>query len=442
VLADSRATIPRPRPSAVAVGPARRLAGRIEVPGDKSISHRAVLFNAVARGQARITNFSPGADCGSSVRCVEALGCLVERRRDVVRVEGRGRRGLLEPFDVLDCGNSGTTLRLLSGLLAGAGLFVVLTGDASLRRRPMSRVVEPLRAMGARIDGRDGGRVAPLAIAPTATLHGREHRPSVASAQVKSALLLAGLDADGPTTVIEPTRTRDHTERLLRAMGADVRVDGSVVSISPDGELRATDVAVPGDFSAAAFWLVAACLHPAAEIGIRHVGLNPTRTGLLTILERMGANVVVENRHDEAGEPVGDLWARSSRLHGTTVDSELVALAIDELPLVALLGLFAEGETVVRDAAELRVKESDRITAVADGLRALGGNLRATADGWIIQGVPKLEAGRVDSRGDHRLAMLFALAGALGDGAVVEGAESVRVSYPGFWETLSEVSRS
>jgi 3-phosphoshikimate 1-carboxyvinyltransferase len=436
----------------VGVAPARHVRGHVRVPGDKSISHRAALFNAIADGEARITNFSAGADCASSLACVARLGAAVERRGDVVRLRGAGLDRLVEPADVLDCGNSGTSMRLLCGLLAGAGRFAILSGDESLRARPMARVVEPLRAMGARIDGRAGGRLPPLAIAPAERLRGLEHRPRVASAQVKSALLLAGLAADAPTTIVEAAPTRDHTERLLGAMGARVEVDGRAVTIRPVERLRATDVAVPGDFSSAAYWLVAACLHPRAEVRVEHVGLNPTRTGLLTILERMGASVEVADLHDEAGEPVGDLVAWSSRLHGTTVDGELVPLAIDELPLVALLGLFAEGETVVRDAAELRVKESDRVAVVAEGLRALGGDVEATADGWRIRGTARpagspggaapgaLVPARVHSRGDHRLAMLFALAGALGAGAEVEGADAVAVSYPGFWDTLAEVT--
>jgi 3-phosphoshikimate 1-carboxyvinyltransferase len=420
---------------------ARSVRGSVRVPGDKSISHRAALFNAIGRGSARISNFSPGADCASTLGCLRDLGVDVEREADRVEVRGVGLRGLREPNDVLDCGNSGTSMRLLSGVLAGAGVFAVLSGDGSLRRRPMARVVDPLRRAGAQIDGRDGGRLPPLAISPVAALHGVEHRLTVASAQVKSALLLSGLYADGATTVVEPATTRDHTERLLSAMGAHLRQDGRSIVVSPGPELRCVDVEVPGDFSSAAFWLVLGVLHPSAEIHIQNVGLNPTRTGLLTILHNMGAKLELENERDVAGEPVADLVAWSSQLRGTTVDHELVALAIDEIPLVALLGLFAEGETVVKEASELRAKESDRLAVVADGLSALGGDIEATSDGWRVR-PSTLRAGRVDSDGDHRMAMLFALAATLGQGADIAGADSVSISYPSFWADLERAVKS
>jgi 3-phosphoshikimate 1-carboxyvinyltransferase len=421
------------------VRPSGKVKGALRVPGDKSISHRAALFNALGVGEATITNFSSAADCASSLACLRQLGVDVDREHDRVKVSGRGLRGLAEPADVLDCGNSGTTMRLLSGVLAGAGLFAVLSGDSSLRRRPMARVVEPLRSAGARIDGRDGGRLPPLSISRVNQLKGVEHHPDVASAQVKSALLLSGLFAVGDTTVVEPAPTRDHTERLLRAMGATISIVERAVSITPNEDLKCVDVEVPGDFSSAAFWLVLGVLHPSAEIRVENVGLNPTRTGLLTILRKMGANFEIDKLRDVAGEPVADLVAWSSELRGTTVDGDLVALAIDEISLVALLGMFAAGETVVRDARELRAKESDRVTVVAEGLSALGGNIRATDDGWHIQ-PSTLTNGRADSRGDHRMAMLFALAGVLGQGADIAGAESVAISYPSFWADLARVT--
>lgn len=412
-----------------------RVRGTLRVPGDKSISHRAAMFNALGNGRARITNFSSGADCGSTLTCLRALGVPIERDGDRVEITGRGLRGLEEPTDVLDCGNSGTSMRLLSGILAGSGLFAVLTGDSSLRRRPMARVADPLRSAGAHITGRDRGRLPPLAIGPSPRLRGVEHRPEVASAQVKSSLLLSGLFADGPTSVVERAATRDHTERLLRAMGADVQVSGTTVTVAPADVLRCVDVEVPGDFSSAAFWIVLGVLHPDAQVRVENVGINPTRTGLLTILERMQANVALENVRDVAGEPVADIVAKSSALRGTTVDGALVPLAIDEISLVALLGLFAEGETVVRDASELRAKESDRLKVVADGLSALGGSIAATQDGWRIQR-SRLERGHAESQGDHRMAMLFALAGTVGEGAEIGGADSVAISYPTFWDDL------
>ena len=421
------------------VAPAPSIRGNLRVPGDKSISHRAALFNALGRGSSQITNFAPGADCGSTLSCLRALGVTVEREADRVTVNGSGLRGFQEPVDVLDCGNSGTTMRLLSGVLAGSGVFAVLSGDSSLRRRPMARVAEPLRHAGARIDGRNGGRLPPLVIAPVPTLHGAEHRLAIASAQVKSALLLSGLFADSDTTVIEPAATRDHTERLLRAMGAHVEHDRLAITVRPGPDLQCVDVQVPGDFSSAAFWLVLGVLHPSAEVRIHNVGLNPTRTGLLTILQQMGANVELENERDVAGEPVADLVAWSSRLHGTTVGGDLVALAIDEIPLVALLGLFADGKTVVTDASELRAKESDRLAVGAHGLAALGGDVVPTSDGWQIRS-SRLHSGRVDSAGDHRMAMLFALAATLGAGAEIAGADSVGISYPSFWADLESLS--
>jgi 3-phosphoshikimate 1-carboxyvinyltransferase len=422
------------------VAPARAIRGSLRVPGDKSISHRAALFNALGTGESSISNFSPGADCSSTLDCLRALGVDVQRDADRVHISGVGLGGLREPADVLDCGNSGTSMRLLSGVLAGAGVFAVLSGDGSLRRRPMARIVEPLRQAGARIDARDNGRLPPLVIAPVAGLHGVEHRLKLASAQVKSALLLAGLSADAETTVVEPATTRDHTERLLRAMGADVEQRAETITLRPGRTLKCVDVAVPGDFSSAAFWLVLGVLHPSAEVRVRDVGLNPSRTGLLTILQHMGAHVELENERDVAGEPVADLVAWSSPdLHATTVDEDLVALSIDEVPLVALLGLFAEGETVVKGASELRAKESDRLAVVANGLCALGGNVEATSDGWRIR-QSRLREGRVDSDGDHRMAMLFALAGTLGEGAEIAGADSVAISYPSFWNDLATLS--
>ncbi len=421
------------------VTPARHVRGMLRVPGDKSISHRAALFNAIGTGDAALTNFAPGADCASSLACIQQLGAGVERHGDRILVHGAGLRGLREPGDVLDCGNSGTTMRLLCGMLAGQGLFAVLTGDGSLRRRPMARVAEPLRAMGACIVGRRDGRLPPLAVSPAGGLRAAVHHLPVASAQVKSALLLAGLLADGETVVEEPSQSRDHTERLLRSMGASLDVQGASIAIRAAPTLRAVDVAVPGDFSSAAFWLVLGALHPDAELRIVDVGVNPTRTGLLTVLEQMGADVRVDRAREEAGEPVADLVVRSSRLRGVEVGGKLVPLTIDELPLVALLGLFAEGETIVRDAEELRVKESDRVAVVAEGLRALGGNVQVTDDGWRIR-PSRLQPGRVNSRGDHRMAMLFAVAGTLGEGADVAGAEAVAISYPSFWSHLTEVA--
>jgi 3-phosphoshikimate 1-carboxyvinyltransferase len=430
---------PTARLPARGVAPARSIRGTVRVPGDKSVSHRGVLLNGLGIGRARITNFSGGADCASTLACLRALGVFSQQDDNQVILHGRGLDGLREPQDVLDCGNSGTSMRLLTGVLAGAGLFAVLSGDASLRRRPMARIIEPLRSVGASVDGRDHGRLPPLVVRPHAGLHGGEHRLPVASAQVKSCLLLAGLFADGPTSIVEPATTRDHTERMLRAMGAQIDQQQARITLTPGPELRCVDVDVPGDFSSAAFWIALGVVHPHAEVRVINVGLNPTRTGLLRILEQMGATFDVQNQRDVAGEPVGDIVACSSRLRATTVDAELVALAIDEVPLVALLAAHADGETVVIGAQELRAKESDRLSVVADGLRALGADIDLTDDGWRVR-PSRLEAGRVQSHGDHRMAMLFALAGAVGGGTEIEDAECVAISYPSFWTDLAALS--
>ncbi len=417
------------------------LRGTIAVPGDKSITHRALVLNALAHGEARIERMLDAADTRSTLACLRALGVRIEQPEPgVVAVHGRGRAALSEPDDVLDCGNSGTTMRLLTGVLAGLPMLAVLTGDGSLRRRPMDRVVRPLTAMGADVTARGGGTLPPLVVRG-GPLRGVRIETPVASAQVKSALLLAGLAADGPTTVVEPARSRDHTERLLGAMGARIEVDGTAVTVTPpDGDLSPVDVTVPGDVSTAAVWIVAATLHPDAELLLTGVGVNPTRTGLLDILREMGADIELLEQRTSGGEPVADLLVRSAELHGVEVSGELVPRAIDELPLVALAGVLADGQTVIRDAAELRVKESDRITTMAAVLRAFGARVEERPDGIAVEGGGRLHGARIGSSGDHRLAMMGAVAGLLADGeTVIEGAEAVSVSYPEFWTDLGRV---
>lgn len=421
--------------------PPPRLRGLVRLPGDKSISHRAALLNALAGGEAIVDNFLPGADCLSTLACVRSLGVesSLNRTRTRLAIRGAGLQ-LNEPCDVLDAGNSGTTTRLLAGILAGQPFFSVVTGDGSLRSRPMARVVEPLRGMGARIDGREEGRLAPLSIRG-GNLSAIEHVSKAASAQVKSAILLAGLFADGTTSVTEPSRSRDHTERMLAAMGAPVAVDGLTVSVSrASAPLQPLSLRVPGDISAAAFWLVAGSIHPDADLTIENAGLNPTRTGVLDILLDMGADITVSNEHDEGGEPVGDLRVRSSRLRGTEIGGDLVPRSIDELPVIALAAALAEGRTIVRDAAELRVKETDRVATVARELGVLGAKIEPRADGFEISGVKALTGGSVASHGDHRLAMLLGVAGLVTSGVVVEGSEDVAVSYPRFWQDLDRLS--
>ena len=427
-------------PDPIPVRRPRQLRGTIEIPGDKSITHRALIFNALASGDARIDRFLDAADTRSTLACLRALGVQIEEPAPGQLIV-RGRGGLSEPEDVLDCGNSGTTMRLLAGALAGQPIFTILTGDGSLRQRPMGRIVSPLTAMGADVTGRADGTLPPLAVRGGPLRGGARLEIPIASAQVKSALLLAGLAADGPTTVVEPARSRDHTERMLGVMGAEVAVDGATVTLTPPrGELAAIDVTVPGDISTAAAWIVAATLHPDAELVLAGVGVNPSRTGLLDILRTMGADIERLEDRTSGGEPVADLVVRSAQLHGVEVAGELVPRAIDELPLVALAGALAEGETVIRDAAELRVKESDRVATTTSLLRAFGVSIEERPDGMVVEGGARLLAARTGSSGDHRLAMLGAVAGLLSDGeTLIEDATAVEVSYPEFWMELARL---
>ncbi|HXG42690.1 MAG TPA: 3-phosphoshikimate 1-carboxyvinyltransferase [Dehalococcoidia bacterium] len=427
------------------VAPARRLRGTLSPPGDKSISHRAAILNALAQGEVLVENFQRGADCLATLRCLDLLGVRWRwQGAEAVAIEGVGLDGLREPPAPLDCRNSGTTMRLLAGVLAGQPFFSVLTGDASLRSRPMGRIAGPLRAMGAQVWGRQGGQLAPLAISGRRPLRSLEHRLPVASAQVKSCLLLAGLYGDGDTTVQEPGPSRDHTERMLAAMGVRLeRRDGLVRLSPPTGGLQPLSLRVPGDFSAAAFWLVAAACHPDAEVRLQGVGINPTRTGLLDALRLMGADISLQEQRTWGAEPVADIVVRSSRLRGIEVGGEMVPRLIDEVPLLALAGCFAEGETVIRDAAELRVKESDRLRATARELRRLGAQVEELPDGLRVRGGIRLRGCRVRSYGDHRLAMALAVAGLLASGETVIGnPDVVSVSYPNFWRDLERLASS
>lgn len=427
----------------VAFAPSLR--GEVVVPGDKSISHRAAIFNAFATGSALVTNFLPGADCLSTLECLRQVGARIEvlaspdpSRSLTLRITGQP--GPSEPANVLDAGNSGTTLRLLTGLLSGYPLYAVLTGDQSLRSRPMGRVMEPLRRMGALIDGRQAGTLAPLTIRGT-RLRGAVHNLPVASAQVKSALLLAALRAEGETVIHQPAPSRDHSERLLAAMEAPVQTSGLTLALQGPCGLHATDVEVPGDISSAAFWMVAAAAHPRAELTLRNVGCNPTRAGIVEVLQAMGAEIRVENGRVVAGEPVADFTVRSSTLRGVEVAGDLIPRLIDEIPVLAVAAACAEGVTVVRDARELRVKESDRIAAVAEGLRRFGVTIHEREDGFAVEGPTELNGAALDSGGDHRLAMAFAVAGLLARGeTMIEGAEAASVSYPGFWEDLERIT--
>lgn len=424
---------------------APRLRATLAVPGDKSISHRAVIFNAIAEGNARVTNFLTGADCLSTIACMQALGVQIERSGDEVQVYGRGLRGLRPPAAMLDCGNSGTTIRLLSGLLAGQSFTATLTGDDSLRRRPMLRVVEPLRRLGAQIDGEEGGKRAPLTVQGQ-PLRGGTIELTVASAQVKSALLLAGLLADAPLVLTGKIVSRDHTERMLAAMGIDLRVTDDRITLYPPAHPvfpYPLSLRVPGDPSSATFWWVAAAIHPDAEITTTGVALNPTRTGALDVLRAMGASVEVRNQRMEGQEPVGDVTVRSGPLTATTIGGDLIPRLIDELPVLAVAAAHAQGTTVIRDAAELRAKESDRIATVSTELRKLAVQVTPTEDGLIVEGGGELHGAAVESYGDHRLAMMLAVASLVAEGqTMIADADCVTVSYPTFWEHLAQVAQT
>ncbi len=414
--------------------------GDLEVPGDKSISHRALVLGALAEGVTEIRGLLRGEDCLATLAILRALGVRIEERPGGVCVHGAGPDAFHEPEVVLDAGNSGTTLRLLAGVLAGRPMLSVLTGDASLRRRPMGRVVVPLREMGAEILGRSGGEHVPLAIRG-GPLHGIAWCSPVASAQVKSAILLAGLQASGVTAVTEPLRSRDHTERMLSAFGAEVRIEETRVRIEGGATLRAAAVEVPGDFSSAAFLLVAAAASPGAELTLRGVGVNPTRIGLLEVLTRMGGDVSVEPRGSASGEPRADLRVRGRRLRGVRVAGEEIPRLVDEVPILAVAAALAEGETRIDGAGELRVKEVDRLTAVATDLAALGAIVRAEDDVLRVEGGRPLAGRAVSSRGDHRMAMSLAIAGLFACGqTTIREVDCVDTSFPGFVDLLRRVA--
>jgi 3-phosphoshikimate 1-carboxyvinyltransferase len=413
------------------VSPAPGIAGSVTVPGDKSISHRALMFGAIAAGTTRVTGFLEGEDCLATLEAVSSLGVQVSRPGPgEVTVQGVGLDGFADPQGPLDMGNAGTAMRLFMGLLSSQPFDTVLVGDESLMRRPMERVAKPLRQMGAQIETTEGR--PPVRIAGGARLHGVHYAMPVASAQVKSAILLAGLRAEGATTVVEPDVTRDHTERMLQAFGCEVAALGGMVTLRPPSRLVAADVEVPGDFSSAAFFIVAACIGAREPFTIRGVGVNPTRTGLLEMLALMGADLRLVNHRTCGAEPVADIEVRPARLKGIAVPERLVALAIDEFPAFFIAAACAEGETLVTGAEELRVKESDRIAVMAEGLTALGVTNEVRPDGLRIEGGP-ISGGTVDSRGDHRIAMSFAVASLRARGPIeIRDTANVATSFPGF----------
>ena len=412
------------------------LRGTVTVPGDKSISHRAVLFGSIAKGLTRVEGFLQGADCLSTISCFRRLGIDIENEAGIVTVHGKGLHGLQAPTEVLDCGNSGTTTRLISGILSGQKFPVTLTGDASIQKRPMGRIIKPLTQMGAQITSERGDGCAPLHI-QGGSLHGIHYQSPVASAQVKSAILLAGLYAEGETAVTEPTLSRNHTELMLKGFGADISSSGTTASIRPVSELYGQGITVPGDISSAAYFLAAGSLIPNSEILIQNVGINPTRAGIITVCNAMGADLTLLNEHVVSGEPVADLLIRTSQLKATTIEGAIIPTLIDELPVIALMACFAEGTTIIRDAAELKVKESDRIQVMVDNLTAMGAHVEGTDDGMIIEGGHPLHGAVVDSHLDHRIAMTFAIAGKLASGETeITGAECVNISYPTYYQDM------
>lgn len=422
--------------------PGRSLHGKIDLPGDKSISHRAAMLLAIAGGQARINNFSESADCASTLSCLRLLGVTVERDGQAVSVTGVGKRGLRKPPRELDCGNSGTTMRLLAGILAGHGFESVLTGDESLQRRPMKRVLEPLTLMGASV-GSDDGR-APLKITGRQPLAAISYTPDIASAQLKSCILLAGLFADGKTSVTEKTPTRDHTERMLRFLGVPVGnaagSAGEVVSVAGRAELIAKDIDVPGDISAAAFFIVAAACLDGSDAVLKNVGLNPSRTAVLDALRGFGAEIEIQNRSEICNEPVGDVLVRKTGrkppASPNILRGGLIANLIDEIPVLAVFGTQMDGGLEIREAGELRVKESDRISAVVENLRRMGAGVEEFPDGFKVERA-SLKGAVIDSFGDHRIAMAFTVAGLLAKGeTIIEGAECSAVSFPAFFDVL------
>ena len=412
--------------------PSGPLLGTLSVPGDKSITHRAIILSALAEGESTISDYCRGADCLHMAQAFQALGIPVEIHEDQLRITGKGLDGLREPAQIVDCGNSGTAIRLLCGVLAGQSFFSVLTGDDSIRRRPMGRIVAPLRQMGATLAGRRGGDLAPLAIIG-ARLHGISYVSPIASAQVKSAVLLAGLFAEGATTVTEPRASRDHTERMFTYLGIWLSREGQRVIVRGQSGYKARDIVVPGDISAAAFFLVAATIVPDSDVTILGVGINPTRTGVLTSLREMGARIELLNQREQGGEPVADLRVRHAPLQGIHIGAARISETIDELPVLCLAAACASGETVISEAAELRVKESDRIATMATELRRLGAEVEERPDGLRIVGGRALRGARCQSYGDHRVAMAMAIAGLVAEGETqVEDADCIATSFPDF----------
>ena len=415
------------------------LRGELTVPGDKSISHRAVMFGSLAQGTTKITHFLEGADCLSTISCFRKMGIDIERNASEILVHGKGLHGLSAPSETLDVGNSGTTTRLISGILAGQSFTSELNGDASIQSRPMKRIMTPLLSMGADIVSLRGNGCAPLRITGK-PLHAAHYQSPVASAQVKSCVLLAGMYADGITSVTEPVLSRNHTEIMLNYFGANVTSQGTTASIEPEPVLNGREIKVPGDISSAAYFIAAGLLTPGSEILLKNVGINPTRDGMLRVCKAMGADITYLNETSAGGEPTADLLVRYSPLKATVVEGSIIPTLIDEIPMIAIMATFAEGTTIIRDAAELKVKETNRIDTVAQNLRAMGGTVTPTDDGMIIEGTGALKGAHINSHLDHRIAMAFAIAGLAAEGDTVIGdSQCVDVSYPAFFETIAQL---
>ncbi|OOE10891.1 3-phosphoshikimate 1-carboxyvinyltransferase [Fictibacillus arsenicus] len=420
--------------------PIQSLNGTIKVPGDKSISHRAVMFGSIAEGKTTINGFLTGEDCLSTISCFKKLGVNIVQENEHVTVEAKGISGLRPPSEDLYVGNSGTTIRLMLGILANTPFTSVLTGDDSIAKRPMNRVTRPLKQMGAEINGNDSGNKVPLQI-KGGNVKGIHYNSPIASAQVKSAIILAGLEGEGTTSVTEPLKSRDHTERMLEAFGAKVKSNSLTVSIEGGQQLKGTHIEVPGDISSAAFFLVAGAIVQNSTITLQKVGLNPTRTGILDVLNDMGAQISYQNLNEEASEPYGDLVIKTSSLKGTVIKGDVIPRLIDEIPIIALAATQAEGQTIIQDAHELRVKETDRIETVVNELKKMGAEIEATEDGMIINGKTPLKGASVQSHGDHRIGMMLSIASCIAEGnTTLDQSEAVAVSYPSFFDQLKDLS--
>ena len=418
------------------------LKGRVSIPGDKSISHRSIMLGSIADGTTEVHNFLQGADCLSSIACFRQMGIDIENTGDIVRIHGRGLHGLKRPKNTLDTGNSGTTTRLMSGILAGQNFDCTINGDVSIQSRPMKRIITPLSLMGASIESVRGNDCAPLKITGQ-RLHGIHYDSPVSSAQVKSAILLAGLYAEGETSVTEPVLSRNHTELMLGACGGDIASEGTTATLHPVKRLEAQKIIVPGDISSAAYFMAAGLIVPGSEICIENVGINPTRDGMIRVCQAMGGNIALENIREICGEPVADIIVRHSSLHGTVVEGDIIPTLIDELPIIAVMAAFAEGQTIIRDAAELRVKESDRISVMAENLSVMGVDITPTTDGMIINGGRTPRGARIQSHMDHRIAMSFAVAALASDGETdIIGSDCVNISYPTFYQDLFKLAKS